>query len=330
MEKRIRVIDSHTGGEPTRVVIDGLPPVAAGSAREISERMAKEWDHYRTAIVGEPRSSDIVVGAYVFPSSRAGVQAKLVFFNNVGYLGMCGHGTIGVVTTLAWLGHIRAGVHVFETPVGDVSATLHADGRVTVANVPSFRYQKAVPVDVPGFGRVHGDIAWGGNWFFLCDDHGLTLAHDNIAALQDFSVQLSEALHAQNIRGQNQEVIDHIELFGESETADSRNYVLCPGLAYDRSPCGTGTSAKIACLAADEKLAPNVIWKQESIIGSIFEACYQRDGERVLPLITGVAFVNADAVLILNDKDPYQWGIEQAERGNKPPALNSSSCALVG
>ncbi|UTW09117.1 4-hydroxyproline epimerase [Pseudomonas benzenivorans] len=308
--KRIHVIDSHTGGEPTRLVIDGFPELGRGSMLERRQRLAERHDDWRTATVLEPRGSDVLVGALlcepVDPSACAGV----IFFNNTGYLGMCGHGTIGLVASLAHLGRIQPGLHRIETPVGTVEATLHADCSVSVRNVPAYRYRQAVSLEVPGHGKVTGDIAWGGNWFFLIAEHGQRVAGDNLEALTAYTWAVRQALEAQGIRGEDGGEIDHIELFADDPEADSRNFVLCPGKAYDRSPCGTGTSAKLACLAADGKLAPGALWRQASVIGSQFEASYQwQDARRIIPTIRGRAHISAEATLLLEDDDPFAWGI---------------------
>lgn len=306
-----RVIDSHTGGEPTRIVIAGGPDLAGRDPAAAREWLQREQDHWRRAIVCEPRGSDVVVGAYLLAPTRADCVAGVVFFNNVGYLGMCGHGTIGLVETLRHLGRIGPGRFRLETPVGVVAVELADDGYVTIENVPSYRAAAQVPLDVPGLGRIHGDIAWGGNWFFLVDDHGLVVERANIAALMDCSVAIRRALDQAGIRGSDGGEIDHVELIGEADGgADSRNFVLCPGLAYDRSPCGTGTSAKLACLAADGALAPEAPWRQQSVIGSEFQARYRRlDAQTVLPLISGRAHVVADAALLFDPADPFAWGI---------------------
>ncbi|WP_271008128.1 4-hydroxyproline epimerase [Paucibacter sp. B51] len=308
----MRIIDSHTGGEPTRILIDGGPDLGHGSMAERLTRLREQHDAWRSAIVNEPRGSDVLVGALLCEPQDPTCSAGVIFFNNVGYLGMCGHGTIGLVATLAYLGRIQPGEHRIETPVGTVSATLHADGSVTVANVPAYRWARQIPVEVPGHGRVHGDVAWGGNWFFLCDDHGLDLRLSEVEALTDLSWRIRQALQAQGITGEGGQEIDHIELIGPARNPahQGRNFVLCPGKAYDRSPCGTGTSAKIACLAADGKLAPGQAWVQESVIGSHFTASYQaaEDG-RVLPRIHGQAFVTLDANLVFQPGDPFAWGI---------------------
>ena len=233
-------------------------------------------------------------------------MAGVIFFNNVGYLGMCGHGTIGLMVTLAHLKRIGPGKHRLETPVGTVTAILNVDGSVAVNNVPSFRKAKAVRVEVAGIGLVTGDVAWGGNWFFLIENHGQELSLSNVEKLTDYTWRVRQAVNAQGFPE-----VDHVELFGKATGADanSRNFVLCPGKAYDRSPCGTGTSAKLACLAADDKLAEGAPWIQESILGSRFIGQYQRAGEQIIPMVTGTAFVNSEANFLFDERDPFCWGI---------------------
>ncbi len=308
--QRIQVIDSHTGGEPTRLVIGGFPDLGGGSMAERRALLADRHDKWRAAAVLEPRGSDVVVGALLCEPVSPDAAAGVIFFNNAGYLGMCGHGTIGLVASLAHMGRIGVGEHRIETPVGTVTTTLHADGSVSVRNVPAYRHLHQVAVELPGHGTVRGDVAWGGNWFFLVSDHGQRVASDNLAALTDYTAALRKALAAQGITGADGAEIDHIELFAtDDEGADSRNFVLCPGNAYDRSPCGTGTSAKIACLAADGKLAPGAVWTQASVIGSRFEASYAMDGEHVIPTLRGRAHISAEATLLIEDEDPFGWGI---------------------
>ncbi|MFI8983124.1 4-hydroxyproline epimerase [Ectopseudomonas khazarica] len=308
--KRIEVIDSHTGGEPTRLIISGFPDLGSGSMAERRQRLASQHDQWRATSVLEPRGSDVLVGALLCTPVDPQACAGVIFFNNTGYLGMCGHGTIGLVASLAHLGRIGPGVHKIETPVGTVEATLHEDRSVSVRNVPAYRYRKAVTLGVPGQGDVTGDIAWGGNWFFLISDHGLRVAGDNLEALTRYSAAVQQALEDQGIRGEDGGLIDHIELFADDAEADSRNFVLCPGKAYDRSPCGTGTSAKLACLAADGKLQPGTTWRQASVIGSQFEGRYETaEGGRIIPTIRGRANVSAEATLLIEDDDPFAWGI---------------------
>ena len=308
--KTISIIDSHTGGEPTRLVTAGGPELGNGPLGERLELLRKEYDSFRSAVVCEPRGSDVLVGALLLAPHAPDCAAGVIFFNNVGYLGMCGHGTIGLIASLAFMGRIGPGRHRIDTPVGVVEATLNEDGSVTVDNVASYRSQRQVSLHVPGYGQVTGDVAWGGNWFFLVSEHGMELRRDNVEALTAFTAAIAHALPAAGIFGEHGALIDHIELFADSRTgADSQSFVLCPGKAYDRSPCGTGTSAKLACLAADGKLAEGALWRQESVIGSVFEASYRYRDEQLIPSIRGRARVNAKAELLLDPSDPFMWGI---------------------
>ena len=309
MAERIRAIDSHTGGEPTRVITNGFPDLGCGSMAERLEVFRRDHDHLRTAVVCEPRGHDAIVGALLCEPVDASSAAGVIYFNNVGYLGMCGHGTIGLVKTLEYMGRISAGTHTIETPVGKVDAELNADGSVTITNVPSYRHAKDVTVDVPAYGLVTGDIAYGGNWFFLIGKHNLKIELANLEALTDFTVAVRNALIANKITGKDGAEIDHVELFSPTPNADSRNFVLCPGLEYDRSPCGTGTSAKLACLVADGKLKEGETWRQESLIGSWFEGKVRIDGGQIIPIIRGTAHVTAEIEMIFDDDDPYRFGI---------------------
>ena len=306
---RVQIIDSHTGGEPTRVVISGAPNLGSGSIADQLEVFRSQHDHFRSAVVNEPRGSDVLVGAILTEPSDPSCSCGVIFFNNVGTLGMCGHGTIGLVATLAHMGRITPGDHRIDTCVGVVTATLHTDGSVSVRNVPSFRKAKDVTIDVPGLGPITGDVAWSGNWFFLVANHGLDLTLANVDALTDVSWRIRNAINSQGFPE-----VDHVELFGPPADAanHSRNFVLCPGKAYDRSPCGTGTSAKLACLHADSKLSQGQIWRQESIIGSVFSGSVEQVGDSVIPTITGRAWVNAEATLLLDDSDPFRDGIRSA------------------
>jgi 4-hydroxyproline epimerase len=305
----IRVIDSHTGGEPTRLVLEGGPDLGEGPLAERARLFRARFDSYRSAIVNEPRGSDVIVGALLTKPHSPDCQYGVIFFNNVGFLGMCGHGTIGVVASLAHSGAIKPGRFRIDTPAGTVGTELHENGEVSIENVPSYRAHHAVAVDVEGIGVVRGDVAWGGNWFYLVSEHGQQIDAGNIDALTDFSWRVRQAVNARVAPE-----VDHIELFtpGSSANIDSRNFVLCPGKAYDRSPCGTGTSAKLACLAAEGGLEEGEPWIQQSIIGSTFTAHYRwldRSKGRIIPVIKGSAFVTSEAMLQLDPKDPYCWGI---------------------
>jgi 4-hydroxyproline epimerase len=310
--RRVQVIDSHTAGEPTRVVIAGGPALGDGSLQLRLERFRSQYDSFRTAVLAEPRGSDVLVGALLCEPHDRTAAAGVIFFNDVGYLGMCGHGSIGVIKTLEHLGRLAVGTHRIETPVGVITATLHTDGAVSIQNVPSYRYRSAVEIDVPDWGAVHGDIAWGGNWFFLVADHHLVLHSSNRSRLMAATMAVRDALKAAGIRGEGGAVIDHIEFTSAAEDRanSGRNFVLCPGAAFDRSPCGTGTSAKMACLYADGKLAPGETWRQEGILSTVFEGSVQVSGEVVIPTIKGSAYVTAESTLLFDERDPFCEGIQ--------------------
>ena len=316
MIKRVRVIDSHTGGEPTRVVISGGPNLGNDALVNRIERFRKQHDDFRNAVVNEPRGFEGVVGALLCPPVDETCVTGVIFFNSICYLGMCGHGTIGVVATLAYLNRIGPGTYRIETPVGVVAADLGETGEVEIANVPSYRLATKVTVDVPGFGPVTGDVAWGGNWFFLVNNHEQDLKFENLDALMDFTQRIREALAQAGIKGDDGHEVDHVELFGQSRLpgVNSKNFVLCPGKTYDRSPCGTGTSAKLACLFADGKLTEGQVWRQESIIGSVFEGTVSVVDNVVHPKIKGSAFITAESDLIIDERDPFSMGIFRTKK----------------
>jgi 4-hydroxyproline epimerase len=309
--QRVRVIDSHTGGEPTRVVISGGPDLGGGTVAQKRDVLRSRHDDFRSAVVNEPRGSDVMVGALLCEPAEPGCTTGVIFFNNVGCVGMCGHGTIGLAVTLAHLGRIGPGTHRVETPVGVVSFEYRGGNTVTFENVPSYRHAAGVTVPVEGVGPVTGDVAWGGNWFFLIGAHGLPLDLPEVERLTDFAWRVRRALARHGVTGAGGAEIDHVELFGppKGAPADARNFVLCPGKAYDRSPCGTGTSAKLACLVADGKIGEGQVWRQESIVGSVFEASARRVGDRIIPRISGSAYVCAEATLLFDPADPFRQGI---------------------
>lgn len=357
---RIQIVDSHTGGEPTRVVIDGGPDLGLGSMAERRLVLQSRFDEFQSAVVNEPRGSDVIVGAILCKPVDPDCVAGVIFFNNVGPLWMCGHGTIGVGVTLGHLGRITAGTHRLETAVGPVTIEYDGENRVSLENVPSYRYARDVVVDVEGLGRITGDIAWGGNWFFLVDSRQLSsvmrqqnvrpqdsfnpepsatakrytqptdrpgvnkdaLRDDarqielpfstaDIERLTEMTWRIRQALVRSGITGADGGEIDHIELFGPPGDSrhGSRNFVLCPGRAYDRSPCGTGTSAKLACLFADGKLKPGEVWRQESILGSVFEGSVRLEGDKIIPRISGTAYITAESTLLVDPADPFRMGI---------------------
>lgn len=308
----MRVIDSHTAGEPTRVVVDGYPDLGSGTLAERAARLEAEHLDFCASVVLEPRGHDAIIGALLLPPSRDDCVASVIYFNNLQNLGMCGHASIGLGVTLAHMGRIEPGQHKLETPVGIVEIHLHDANTVSVVNVESYRHLKDVSVDVDGYGRFTGDVAWGGNWFFLVKESPIDLIPSNIRKLTDLTLRIRKALEDNGVTGADGAWIDHIELFGPplDPAADSRNFVLCPGGAYDRSPCGTGCSAKLACLAGDGLLEPGREWVQESVIGSTYTISYQQGSDgTVVPTVTGQAYVTSDAMLIFDAADPYRLGI---------------------
>jgi 4-hydroxyproline epimerase len=329
LPSRLEVVDSHTAGEPTRAVISGGPDLGSGPLSERVELLRRDYDFYRRAILCEPRGSDVLVGAYLVQPFDTRCDAGVIFFNNAGYLGMCGHGLIGVATTLAYLGRMDLGEHLIETPVGAVRVEVRSGSEVTIRNVPSYRYRAGVAIEVPGFGRVCGDVAWGGNWFFLVREHsfagGRDLTPAHVEVLTAFTWEIRRSLNAAGVTGADGAEIDHIELFSSAhdEKNHGRNFVLCPGKAYDRSPCGTGTSAKMSCLAADGVLKPGQRWRQEGILGTVFEGSFEFEGgqdsgasstaneHRIIPVITGSAYVTAQNTLIFDPADPFRLGVPE-------------------
>ncbi len=309
--QRVSVLDSHTEGEPTRIVMAGGPDLGDGPLAERRERFRREFDVFRSAVVNEPRGADHIVGALLCAPHDSSCAAGVIFFNNTGYLGMCGHGTIGLMATLAHTGAIAPGEHRIETPVGIVTAQWHGGGRASVTNVVSYRLMKGVPVEVEGIGTLTGDVAWGGNWFFLCNDHGQEISMRRLDELTDCARRIKRALAKANLTGKDGAEIDHIELFGPPQRADanSRSFVLCPGDAYDRSPCGTGTSAKLACLVADGKFDEDQVWRQESVLGTLFEGSVRVVDGEIVPTITGSAFVTGETTLLFDPADPLREGV---------------------
>jgi len=309
--ERVEFIDSHTAGEPTRVVVGGGPDLGRGTLAERRQRFAEQSDTFRAAVVNEPRGSDVWVGALLCEPVDPSCVTGVIYFNNVGCLQMCGHATIGVAVTLGRLGRIGPGEHRIETPVGVVRVQYDGAYAVAFENVLCYRHRADLSIEVEGLGRVAGEVAWGGNWFFLADAGGRELELANVDQLTDVAWRIRRALQREGMTGTNNAEIDHIELSGppRDSGADSRNFVLCPGGAFDRSPCGTGTSAKMACLAAEGRLADGQIWRQEGILGTQFEGWVERREDGVLPWIRGSAYVTAEGTLILDPNDPFRNGI---------------------
>lgn len=309
--RMMRVIDSHTAGQPTRVIVEGGPDLGTGQLAEQRERLRMNFDRFRSAVVGEPRGSDALVGAVLCKPNDPTCTTGVIFFDNVRYLDMCGHAMIGVAVTLEYLGHIKSGPHRIETPVGVVTAELHPIGDISIRNVPSYRYKKDVVIDLNGAGRVTGDIAWGGSWFFLVNDHREELNPTRVGRLTEVARTIRRALAREGITGENGEEIDNVALFGapHRNDANSKNFVLRSGKSYGRSPCGTATSAKLACLFEDGAIVEGQIWRQESIVGTIFDGAVKVIEGKIVPTIRSTAYVTAESMLIVDERDPFCWGL---------------------
>jgi 4-hydroxyproline epimerase len=305
---RIRAIDSHTGGEPTRVVLEGQIPLEGATMAERRDDLVRRFDGFRSGLVREPRGADVWVGAVLTPPVTEGAVCGVVFFTTVGTLGMCGHGTIGVVETLRHLERISPGPIRLDTPVGPVAAVLRDDGRVAIENVPGYRHREDVTIDVEGLGTVRGDVSWGGNWFFIVHEplFDVCLAHapDLLGATERIRRRLVEA----GVTGRDGTEIDHVEIFSEGD-AGSTNFVLCPGGSYDRSPCGTGTSAKLAGLYEDGLLATGEEYVQRGVTGSVFVGSVRPTAEGVVPTIVGRAWVTAESTFLFAEDDPLREGL---------------------
>lgn len=312
------VIDSHTEGEPTRVIVEGAPDLGQGTLSEKANVLATEYADFYRSLVSEPYGQEAMVGALLVEPSQAEYATGVIYFDPAAVIGMCGHGTIGLAATLAHLGKIGLGSHKIETPVGIVEVTLTDHNTVTVKNVVSYRFKKGITLNVPDVGLVTGDIAYGGNWFFIVNDSPTPVTPNNIRQLTENAIKVRETLYAQGIEGEHGGIIDHIIFYGPAltEQGHSRNFVLCPDNAYDRSPCGTGSSARLACLAADGLLAPGETIYQESCIGSGYHLSYQPANKgqaptgAIVPSITGQAFVTRESKLIQNPNDPLRHGLQ--------------------
>lgn len=310
----MRVVDSHTEGEPTRVIVEGWPQPDGRTMAERRDDLRRRHDHLRRAVVREPRGHSAIVGALLTPPVNRDSLCGIVFFNNETYLGMCGHGLIGTIRTLQYLDRLQPGHAQFDTPAGVVGASSERDGAVTITNVPARCRALDVCVDVPGLGRVTGDIAYGGNWFFITHHDSVPVRMANLTELTRVTQAIQDALNAKGIGGDDGEPIDHIEISAPASRpdADCRNFVLCSGGEYDRSPCGTGTSAKMATLHARGELALEERWHQESVTGSLFTGWLSAGpGGELIPHIRGTAFITGESTLRFDPADPFRLGIPE-------------------
>lgn len=327
----IQAIDSHTAGEPTRVVTGGLPAIRGATMADKRAGLQRAHDHLRRALVLEPRGHDAIVLAYLLSPCRAGADLGVVFANDAGYLGMCGHGAIGVATVAVATGMVAAQEPVTElvldTPAGAVACRVAVDGgrptSVTITNVPSFLFRQRVVVPVHGFGKVAADVAYGGNWFAFveADQLGLMVEKNHLPVLMQAATAIREALVREGVRGRHpdrddDEIIDHVKLFAplDGPTPGARALTLCPGAAYDRSPCGTGTSAKLAVLHAKGELATGEWFRSQSVLGTEFRARVVSTTDvggnpAVVPEIEGSAWITGFATFVVDPDDPCAFGL---------------------
>jgi len=308
----MHVIDSHTGGEPTRVILSGGPDLGGGSIEQQAQVLARDHQDFLNAVLAEPRGQPAMVAALLVPPTSPDSVTGVIYFDIAAVIGMCGHGTIGLGVTLAHMGKIQPGQHLIDTRAGQVGVELHDPHTVTVRNVESRLVTEQLTIDVPGFGAVTGDVAYGGNWFYIIDPSPMAVETHNIRALTDLAVAIREAANAQRVPGPGEELIDHVILHGHSPdpAIHSRSFVLCPDDTYDRSPCGTGCSARLATLAAKGLLLPGKVITQQSIIGSCFDISYQPGPNGgVLPTLRGQAHVMAEAHLVFDPADPFRHGV---------------------
>ncbi|MGI9177053.1 MAG: proline racemase family protein, partial [Pirellulales bacterium] len=307
--------DSHTIGEPTRVVVDETFAAALalgdGSVRRRRDLFRERYDHVRRALVGDPRGAVAMVGVVLVPPHDPACRLGAFYFNRVGYLDMCGHATIGLAVTLGSLGRIEPGSFRLETPAGSVGVTWHGGIDASFECVPPRRIHRGLAVDCGSGQTVTGDVATSGLWFYLCRDHGIAVTPAEIPRLTDLAWTIRRGLEARGITGDGGEIIDHIVLLGPPSTSgnDGKAFVLCPDGAFDRSPCGTGTSALVGCLHEDGLLAEGRTWRQESVLGGIYEARVRREGEILVPTVRGQAWITAESELRFAIDDPYRTGL---------------------
>lgn len=274
------------------------------------EFLARHHDHLRRSVVTEPRGHDAIVGALLLPPVEPGSHAGVVFFNDVGYLGMCGHGLMGVARTMASMGMGPSDHLTIDTPAGTVHARLLGEAEVEIRNVPPLVHRRDLVIEVPSLGSVVGDVVYGGNWFFLTQIPNEPLVYARRDRLLELALLIRNALAEGGVTGVEGAIIDHVEFSGPPTRpdADSKNFVLCPGRAYDRSPCGTGTSAKLGLLHAKGLLEPGEQYRQESITGSLFSGRLEEEGGLLIPYLRGSAHITAHSNLRFDPSDPYRWG----------------------
>ncbi|KFN14230.1 MULTISPECIES: proline racemase family protein [Bacillus] len=321
-------IDTHTGGNPTRTLISGLPKLIGENMAEKMLHMKKEYDWIRKLLMNEPRGHDVMSGALLTDPCHPEADIGVIYIETGGYLPMCGHDTIGVCTALVESGLIPVYEPItslkLDTPAGlvevDISVQDSKAKEVSFCNIPAFLL-KSISVHVEGIGNVDVDIAYGGNFYAIIDGEalGLELVPENASTIIDKAIQIRntinekfEVIHPQYsfIKG-----VTHIEFYTDPthETAHVKNTVVVPPGGIDRSPCGTGTSAKLAVLYANKKITMQEEFVHESIVGSLFkgsviDTTYVENIEAVVTKITGSAWLMGMHRFFYNEEDPLKEG----------------------
>jgi len=321
------VIDSHTAGHPTRIVVGGLPKVRGGSVAQKRDYIKSKMDYIRTLLCNEPRGHSCMYGAFLVEPSSEDADFGVIFFSTASYDDMCGHGTIGVATVLTEMNMVRREEPTtevtFETPAGLVRVETKVVGgkvkSVSFVNVPAFLYKKDISIDVPGYGEVKGDVAFGGNWFFYVNakEIGVRVRSENVDALARAGIAIKnefnkefDLVHPTNPNISRKLLATSIiDIPVKNKNADQNNIVV-EGKWVDRSPCGTGTSGRMAVLFAKNKLGLNEDFVNESITGETFRGRLigeTKVGEypAVVPEITGNAYITGFNHIILDPDDPF-------------------------
>ncbi|RCK40574.1 hydroxyproline-2-epimerase [Thalassospira profundimaris] len=321
-------IDGHTCGNPVRVVAGGGPRLVGTNMREKRAHFLAEYDWIRTGLMFEPRGHDIMSGSILYEPTRDDCDVAILFIETSGCLPMCGHGTIGTVTMALEQGLIKPktpGIVRLDTPAGLVIAEYEQIGdyveKVRLTNVPSFLYKEGIEVDCPELGLLTVDVAYGGNFYAIVEpqQNFCDMADYTVGDFQRLSPQLRQRLNEIEtfVHPLHPEIngLSHIQWTGTptQDNSTHRNAVFYGDKGIDRSPCGTGTSARLAQLAARGRLPADGKIVHESIIGSQFEAHVVAetsvgDYPAIVPSVAGWARMHGLNTIFIDDRDPYAHG----------------------
>jgi len=327
--KSIHAIDSHTMGESTRIIISGMPIIPGKTMAEKKEYLEKNLDYLRTAVMHEPRGHKDMFGSIITSTTSPEADLGIIFMDGGGYLNMCGHGSIGAATVAVETGMVE--VHepitniVLEAPAGLVKAQVKVEHgkakEVSVVNVPSFLYKRDLQVEVPDIGKVTFDISFGGSFFALVKDSELKVQIEpkNANIISERAMKLRDIINkeikVQHPTQPHIKTVDLVEVYGDpkSQDANYQNVVIFGSGQVDRSPCGTGTCAKMAALYAKGELKINEVFVYESIIntkfkGRVLEETLVGEFKAIIPEITGSAFITGFNHFVIDEDDPVKYG----------------------